>query len=401
MDACYADERSGLSELGTLVQFPLLHARNCWKRIFYNYFLRGFSMASINLVAGFALLIFGVVFGLTKWVGGAESSVLASPGTVMLAGLPVLLGGQLLLNFIAFDMANVPRVPIHRRLQSYQCRRPDHPAAPASSARCARGMIATERSSCECYWSIRPFPRRNDTVRRSAAPAAIRRRWASSTSPPISGSIDHQVEVIDGEARRLSGRTTSLLLHKSSIRNWWASVPRPLPFIAPWRLPAKSSDAGPQLPIVLGGPHASSNVGHAMSFPAFDFAVVGEGEATLEELARTIAAGGELSAVKGIAFRRGGELVVTPPRPPPDGPGQPSLSGLRPDSRPGRLCASAVQLQEAAGGQRHHQPRLPQRLHVLRSFGLRTVLAATQRREHRGGNRPSLSHVRRARNCLC
>ncbi len=53
-----------------------------------------------------------------------------------------------------------------------------------------------------------------------------------------------------------------------------------------------------------------------MSFPAFDFAVVGEGEATLEQLARTIAAGGELSAVEGIAFRQGGELIVTPPRPP-------------------------------------------------------------------------------------
>ena len=97
MEARYAEEKSSLSVLKTLVQFPLCHARNCWKRILYNYFLRGFSIASVNLVAGLALLIFGVLFGAIKWIGGAESSVVASPGTVMLAGLPVILGCQLLL----------------------------------------------------------------------------------------------------------------------------------------------------------------------------------------------------------------------------------------------------------------------------------------------------------------
>jgi glycosyltransferase involved in cell wall biosynthesis len=131
MEARYADEGSSLSLLKTLVQFPLFHARNCLKRIFYNYFLRGFSMASINLVVGLALLTFGVVFGVTKWVVSIESSAFASPGTVMLAGLPVLLGCQLLLSFIAFDIANVPHIPIHQRLQSYQRRCPDNPAESA------------------------------------------------------------------------------------------------------------------------------------------------------------------------------------------------------------------------------------------------------------------------------
>jgi dolichol-phosphate mannosyltransferase len=119
MDAVYADEESSLSVLKALVQFPLYHARNCWKRILYNYFLRGFSLASINLVAGLALLIFGVAFGAVQWIAAAEASVLASAGTVMVAGLPVILGCQLLLNFVAFDMANIPQSPIHRRLQLY------------------------------------------------------------------------------------------------------------------------------------------------------------------------------------------------------------------------------------------------------------------------------------------
>jgi hypothetical protein len=34
----------------------------------------------------------------------------------MLAALPVILGMQLLLSFVAYDMAAVPRDPIHKRL---------------------------------------------------------------------------------------------------------------------------------------------------------------------------------------------------------------------------------------------------------------------------------------------
>jgi anaerobic magnesium-protoporphyrin IX monomethyl ester cyclase len=125
---------------------------------------------------------------------------------------------------------------------------------------------------------------------------------------------DHQVEVIDGEARGLSAAdivdraqefrpelvgvsSTTVALHRAievadEIKRRW-----------------------PELPIVIGGPHVSSNVHHGMSFPVFDYAVVGEGEATLEELARTIAAHGDLSAVQGIAYRQDGRVIVTEPRP--------------------------------------------------------------------------------------
>jgi dolichol-phosphate mannosyltransferase len=119
--------------LKTIAQFPLCHMRNCWKRILYNYFLRGFSLASINLVGGLALLIFGVVFGIVKWIVLAEQSVLASPGTVMLAGLPVILGSELFLNFVAFDMANVPHSAIHERLQAYGRHRLPNATEPTQS----------------------------------------------------------------------------------------------------------------------------------------------------------------------------------------------------------------------------------------------------------------------------
>lgn len=123
MDACYGHENSSLSIFKTLVHFPLCHARNLAKRIFYNYFLRGFSVASIHLVAGAILLAFGVVFGASRWIVGAETNVPASAGTVMLAALPILIGCQLLLSFISFDMSNVPVSPIHTRLQLWTKKR--------------------------------------------------------------------------------------------------------------------------------------------------------------------------------------------------------------------------------------------------------------------------------------
>jgi hypothetical protein len=40
----------------------------------------------------------------------------ASAGTVMLAALPLVMGFQLLLSFLAFDISHVPRLPLHVRL---------------------------------------------------------------------------------------------------------------------------------------------------------------------------------------------------------------------------------------------------------------------------------------------
>ncbi|MBM4032170.1 MAG: radical SAM protein [Planctomycetes bacterium] len=49
--------------------------------------------------------------------------------------------------------------------------------------------------------------------------------------------------------------------------------------------------------------------------PDVDVAVRGEGEETAVELVEAWRAGADLSQVRGIAFRRGGQVVATPPRP--------------------------------------------------------------------------------------
>lgn len=118
MPAEYGDEESSLSVSRCLFEFPFLHLRNTAKRIFYNYFLRGFSMASVHLVLGTLLLAFGFAFGITKWLLAHQSGEFASAGTVMLSALPVILGMQMLLSFVNFDMASVPGIPLCKRLST-------------------------------------------------------------------------------------------------------------------------------------------------------------------------------------------------------------------------------------------------------------------------------------------
>ena len=114
--AAYGAEKSNLSELHSSATFPALHLRNAAKRIVYSYFLRGFSIASVNLVVGSLLLLFGIAFGIERWISTREMGFAATPGTVMLAALPVMIGLQLLLSFLAHDMSTVPTTAIHPKL---------------------------------------------------------------------------------------------------------------------------------------------------------------------------------------------------------------------------------------------------------------------------------------------
>lgn len=116
MDAKYADEVSNLKISRVLGEFLVKHVRNFCKRIFYNYFLRDLSIASLELVAGLVLLSFGAGFGAVEWLRGIASGVPTTAGTVMLAAMPVLVGLQLLLAFLSYDVASVPKSPLSSRL---------------------------------------------------------------------------------------------------------------------------------------------------------------------------------------------------------------------------------------------------------------------------------------------
>lgn len=112
MHAHYGDEVSQLRPGREAIRFALAHTRNLAKRIGYNYFIRGFSLASLELVFGLILMLFGTIVGLVNW--GGETP--ATAGTVMLAALPILVGFQLFLSFVNYDIRAVPTGALHPRL---------------------------------------------------------------------------------------------------------------------------------------------------------------------------------------------------------------------------------------------------------------------------------------------
>jgi dolichol-phosphate mannosyltransferase len=115
MDAVYADEVSNLKISRIVTEFAAKHVRNFVKRLFYNYYLRNMSLASIELPLGVLLLAFGLVFGLTHWYEASRHDQATPAGTVMVAALPVIMGVQLILAFLAYDIAAVPRRPLHKK----------------------------------------------------------------------------------------------------------------------------------------------------------------------------------------------------------------------------------------------------------------------------------------------
>lgn len=118
MIAKYEDEKSSLSPLRMILPLIRKNASNTARRIFYSYFVRGFSVASVELILGLALLLFGVVFGLLKWRIAYIEGLPATAGTVMLAALPLIFGVQFVLSWLNYDVSAEPRIPIHKTMRN-------------------------------------------------------------------------------------------------------------------------------------------------------------------------------------------------------------------------------------------------------------------------------------------
>ncbi|WP_217534061.1 glycosyltransferase family 2 protein [Vibrio metschnikovii] len=114
MDSLYADEVSNLSIKKVILDFPPLYLKAFFKRVFYNYFLRDFNGASLKLVVGLLMMLSGSLWGGVHWLNSMLSGNQATTGTVMLAVLPIILGFQLLLSAIDYDMSHTPQRPLQR-----------------------------------------------------------------------------------------------------------------------------------------------------------------------------------------------------------------------------------------------------------------------------------------------
>lgn len=117
MAAQYGNEESNLKISKIIGEFFFKHIRNFWKRIFYNYYLRDMSLASLELPAGLFLFGFGVFFGAYQWIQFSKINVPTPTGTVMIATLSILMGFQLLMAFLNYDINATCRYPKHMALK--------------------------------------------------------------------------------------------------------------------------------------------------------------------------------------------------------------------------------------------------------------------------------------------
>lgn len=116
MDALYADETSGLDVRKVLPEFARKHLSRLLRRYGYNYWLRDFNIGSLYSLLGALFVLGGSLFGLAEWLNSDLQGVPATSGTVMLAGLPILIGTQLLIAFLHYDISSTPQEPLHPQL---------------------------------------------------------------------------------------------------------------------------------------------------------------------------------------------------------------------------------------------------------------------------------------------
>jgi len=107
--ARYGNEVSSLSVSKVAFEFPPLLLKGFLRRLLIRYFVADFNLASLYLLIALPLLLFGGGIGAVQWVHSIETGLTRSPGTVMLVAMPIIIGFQLLIQAIAFDVQAAPR----------------------------------------------------------------------------------------------------------------------------------------------------------------------------------------------------------------------------------------------------------------------------------------------------
>lgn len=111
--AIYGDEVSSI-KLHKVVP-ELLHRLTVgfWTRIWYRYVLWSFSPIALLLFLGIVLFAFGI--GVSIWmIFQIAASVIATAATVMLAGLPLMIGTQFLVSALQLDIQATPSTPTYK-----------------------------------------------------------------------------------------------------------------------------------------------------------------------------------------------------------------------------------------------------------------------------------------------
>lgn len=109
MPAIYGDEKSNMQIWKMPFVFTPKLIGTFFKRMLKGYLLFDFNPGSIYLLIGTPMFLFGVIFGTYTWVHYASQNILTPTGTIMIVALTIILGFQLVLQAIQYDIINAPK----------------------------------------------------------------------------------------------------------------------------------------------------------------------------------------------------------------------------------------------------------------------------------------------------
>jgi dolichol-phosphate mannosyltransferase len=112
MQAVYADEPSSLNISRLTLEFPPKYINRFFKRIAFKYFIREFNIASLEIICGVPALCAGLSFGLYEWMRHKQLAEFTPPGQTMIVGLLILMGFQLILSALNYDITHEPQFPL-------------------------------------------------------------------------------------------------------------------------------------------------------------------------------------------------------------------------------------------------------------------------------------------------
>ena len=81
--------------------------RECLEQINFSNLLYHFNIGSVYLIFGIPMFLFGFFYGIFEWYYHITNDILAPTGTIMAITVNLILGFQLILQAIQYDISRV------------------------------------------------------------------------------------------------------------------------------------------------------------------------------------------------------------------------------------------------------------------------------------------------------
>jgi len=105
----YNDEESGLKFRDEALNFMFGNIRNFFRRIWLRHFLLNFSLPAIYLIFSTLFMITALIWGGTQWYKSISTGIQATPGTVMIPALLIIISINMITSFFVLDVNDEPK----------------------------------------------------------------------------------------------------------------------------------------------------------------------------------------------------------------------------------------------------------------------------------------------------